>query len=262
MLGRELRRSGAAPCLLAFHGFGGSPNELQPMLDRVHDAGFAVRAPLLPGHGTSVAELQDRTFAEWLGAARTELADARAAHGSVVVLGFSMGSLVAMELALDPGAAGGVVGLVVLGNALRLSGPLRAAFGALERFGLRAPRVLVPKPRPADMVDREAAKQLGNYASHPLRAAQEVFRAGRKTLARIGELTVPTLVVHGAKDHVCPVENAYELARRIPHATLSLHANSAHVVAADLDRDAVARDVVAFVRARADELPQRRPVEP
>lgn len=238
-------RDGRAPCLVAFHGFGGTPNELQPMLDRVQDAGFAVRAPLLPGHGTAPGDLHDRTFDEWTAAAQQELAEARRTHDRVVVLGFSMGSLVALRLALDEPVAG----LVVLGNALTLARPLRAAFGALERMGVRAPRIAIPKPRPADMIDRAAAKRLGNYPSHPLRAAQQVYRAGLvlRDAVRAGRVKVPTLIVHGVHDHVCPVENAYELARHVEDATLSLHANSAHVVAADTDREAVARDVLAFL---------------
>lgn len=214
------------------------------MLTRVREAGFAVDAPLLPGHGTAVGDLQGRRFEEWVSFARIGLDRAMRTDAQVVVLGFSMGSLVAMSLALEREVAG----LIVLGNALTLSTPLRAAFGAFDLLGVRAPDVYVPKPRPADMEDQEAARRLVNYGSHPVRAAREVHRAGVALRSRVGDIRARTLILHGAKDRVCPPQNATWLASRIPHATLRIYPRSAHVVAADFDRDAVATDVVAFLR--------------
>lgn len=213
------------------------------MLGRVRDAGFPVVAPLLPGHGTEPRDLQERRFGEWLAFARDGFDEATRRHGRVVVLGFSMGSLVAMSLAVERDVAG----LVVLGNALTLARPLRAAFGALDLLKLR-PDLYVPKPRPADMEDQAAARALTNYDRHPLRAALEVHKAAAKLRREVHRIRARTLILHGAKDRVCPVENATWLAAKIPHPTVRIYPRSAHVVAADFDRDAVASDVISFLR--------------
>ena len=231
-------------CVLALHGFGGNPRELEPMLERVRAVGFDVVAPLLPGHGTEPRDLQERRFDEWVAFAREGFDDARRRYDRVVVLGFSMGSLVAMSLAVERD----VSGLVVLGNALHLSRPLRAAFGAFDLLKLRPPDLYVPKPRPADMEDQAAARALTNDDRHPLRAALEVHRAAAKLRHQVHRIQARTLILHGAKDRVCPVENATWLAAKIPHPTVRIYPRSAHVVAADYDRDAVSADVITFLR--------------
>lgn len=252
--GGDYRRPGKAPCLLAFHGFTGTTSELRPTLDAVAGAGFAVDAPLLPGHGTTPSDLQNRTFDEWLAAGR-EHRDRILLRGDALVLaGFSMGSLVALTLAAE--VTPRLAGLVVLGNAIELAVHSRLPFQLFDRFHWPVPDAYLKKPRRADMEDREAAKRLTSYDRHPLRSAMEVYRAGVRVRPLVSRITCPTLILHGARDHVCPRKNAAWVADHLGSrdVTVRIYEHSAHVVAADFDRDAVARDVVSFL--------QRLPVEP
>jgi len=52
-----IERAGHGPVVVLVHGFTGSPWELEPLVDALAGAGYAVRAPLLPGHGESPAAL-------------------------------------------------------------------------------------------------------------------------------------------------------------------------------------------------------------
>lgn len=242
-----IERDGRAPCLVAFHGFGGTTAELAPLLASVADAGFAVRAPHLPGHGTTVTELQEHSFDSWVEAARDVVRGARAAYGRVVVAGFSMGSLVATELASEVDL--GAEGLIVLGNAVTLSPILALPLALFERFGIAMPDWYLVKPRAADIRDRIAMARITTYDRHPLRAAFHVYRAGRRAYARAPLVRCPTLILHGAHDHVCPAQNARRLAHRVGthDVTVRIYDDSAHLVACDHDREAVARDVVTFL---------------
>lgn len=252
--GGDYRRPGRAPSFLAFHGFTGTTSELRPTLDAVAAAGFAVEAPLLPGHGTTPSDLQNRTFDEWLSAGRAHRDRLLARGDSLVLCGFSMGSLVALALAAETTPR--LRGLVVLGNAVELAIHSSLPFRLFDRLGLRVPDAYLKKPRRADMEDRVAAQSLTSYDRHPLRSAMEVYRAGLRVRPLVGKITCPTLVLHGAKDHVCPRKNAAWVADHVASrdVTVRVYERSAHVVAADFDRDAVARDVVGFL--------QRLPVEP
>jgi esterase/lipase len=61
---------------------------------------------------------------------------------------------------------------------------------------------------------------------------------------------VPRLTVgHGKKDLVCRPRGSKLLAEKVgsKDVTLRFYAKSAHVIAADVEREEVARDVVAFV---------------
>src|SRR5512142_375059 len=196
---------------LALHGFSGSPGELSFLLDRVAAAGFSVRAPTLPGHGTSPRDLQRRTFEDWVGFAREELASARKEHESVVVCGFSMGSLVALALAADESTQKDVSGLVLLGCALRLAPGLRAAFRIARAAKIRLPDMYLARPFGPDIRDKTLAASIGGYERHPIRAAMQVYTAGHALRARLSKVTCPTLALHGERDRVCSVDGSHDL---------------------------------------------------
>jgi carboxylesterase len=256
MLGRgqaEFFAEGRPPCVVAFHGFGGSAAELRPMLERVAEAGYAVDAALLPGHGRHVEALQEATFDDWMAAARARVQSAVERYGRVVVAGFSLGSLLAMHLASErdgaAGDAGWLAGLAVLGNAIRLRLHSSLPLGLVDRMGWSMPDVYLLKPRAGDLVDRSALPRLFSYDRHPMRSALEVYRAGARTRAIAARITCPTLVLHGRRDLVCRWTNAPWVADavRAKDVSLRIFEKSAHVLACDTERDAVAQEVTAFV---------------
>jgi carboxylesterase len=250
MLGEGVREHfapGRAPCLVALHGFGGTAAELLPLLDRVARAGFAVDAAVLPGHGTRAEHLQDATFDTWVEAARARVEAAARTHGRVALLGFSLGSLVAMQIASEQPAA--VSGLVALGNALTLRAHTSIPLGLWDRLGRPMPDLYLLKPRPADLVDKSSSHTIVTYDRHPLRAALEVYRAGIRVRRVVGRIACPTLVLHGRRDLVCSWRNATWLADRIGalDVRVRIFEQSAHVLACDGEREEVAREVVAFL---------------
>src|SRR4051794_41498192 len=59
-------------CLL-LHGFTGTPQNVRPLADYLARRGLAVSAPRLPGHGTTVADLDETGPQDWLGGAEQGL---------------------------------------------------------------------------------------------------------------------------------------------------------------------------------------------
>jgi pimeloyl-ACP methyl ester carboxylesterase len=55
------------------------------------------------------------------------------------------------------------------------------------------------------------------------------FAKGISLKGVLHRVKCPTLIVHGAKDKVCPVSEAYQMAREIPHARLEVFAEGNHV---------------------------------
>ena len=253
--GAPVRSDGRAPCVVAFHGFTGTTTEIRPMIDALAREGFAVHAPLLTGHGTHPGKLQDVTFDELVTDMEKELESARARHGHVVIAGFSLGSLVAIELAARRPA--GLLGLVLLGNALTLSPPVSAALGLVDRRGWKLPDWYLLKLWSSDIRDPAQAKRITGYDRDPLRAALEVYRAGPRARSRLGEIECPTLVLHGARDRVCPSSNVALAASGLGSRDVRtrIYAKSAHLIAADHDRSEVADAVTSFVRSLALQPP-------
>ena len=238
---------GRAPCVLGLHGFTGTASELRPLVDTIARHGYAVDVPLMAGHGDAPDALQGLGFDDWVKSARERFDALAARYGKVVLCGFSLGSLVAMHLAAERPAA--LAGLIVLGNALELHPYSSVPFAAIDRLGLRMPDWYLVKFRAADMRDRGAAAKIATYDRHPLRAAFEVYLAGKRVRREVERIVCPTLVLHGQRDLVCRPSNARWLADHVgaKDVTVRVYANSGHVVAADFDKDAVARDVVRFL---------------
>ena len=82
-------------------GFTGTPSEMRPIGEALAKRGYAVRAPLLPGHGTCVEDLAATTWPQWFAAAMDEWTDLGSRSPMRVIAGLSMGALLALHLAHD-----------------------------------------------------------------------------------------------------------------------------------------------------------------
>ena len=89
--------------VLLLHGFIGSPMDFGELPQRLADAGYRVRAPLLPGHGTRPQDMLETDAAAWLEAARRAYRELAAECDWVAIAGFSMGGTLAIRLAADDG---------------------------------------------------------------------------------------------------------------------------------------------------------------
>ena len=83
--------TGDARGALVLHGFTGNPQSMRGLALALADAGFTVEMPLLPGHGTDVADMVPTRWEDWSAAAEAAYVDWRPAATRVVVVGLSMG---------------------------------------------------------------------------------------------------------------------------------------------------------------------------
>jgi carboxylesterase len=237
-----------AGAVLAFHGYAGSPREVRVVTDAGAELGFSARAPRLPGHGPTATSLLSVGWREWAAAAQSDLLRvAQASQSKVVVAGLSLGSLLATHLAANFREQ--VSGLIVLANALHLRLLTASPLLLFERFAPLDNRFSISKKAP-DIRDPAARRAHVTYDVNPIRGAVEVLRAGRIVRAELGNVTCPTLVIHGALDRVCPPSNAYAFARALgtSDVEIAIMPRSGHIVSVDYDRQAVASRVAAFLR--------------
>ena len=239
--------AGRAPCVVVMHGFGGTATDLGPLLDGLSRAGFAYDAALMPGHGTRAELLQEQTFDAWVSAARSRAAAAAKTYGPIVLLGFSLGSLVAMQIASE--RPPWLAGLVVLGNALTLEAHSAVPLALLSHLRRPLPDLYLVKPQVADLVDKTLLETIVTYDRHPIRAALEVYRAGRRTRDVVGRIVCPTLILHARRDRVCSWHNAQWFCDHVGSrdVRVRIFENSAHVLACDEEREAVAQETLNFL---------------
>jgi carboxylesterase len=232
---------GSSPALLAFHGFGGTPLEVELIVDVARELGLAARAPLLPGHGSNVRDLAKRRWQDWVQAAEQVLDETQ---GPVVVAGLSLGALIAAHLAQR--SAERVRALLMLGNAAWLTPSTTRLLRLVESAGL--PDFTVPKLWP-DIEDRQERRAHLTYGSQPVHAALEVLRGGTEVRRVLDGVACPTLIAHGARDRVCPAVNAAALLPlfRAPEVRVVVFEKSRHIITRDVERRRVRALVKAFV---------------
>ncbi|HTV23561.1 MAG TPA: alpha/beta fold hydrolase [Polyangiaceae bacterium] len=253
-----LEAMGHGPGVLGLHGFGATPQEVDLVIEIARELGLAARAPLLPGHGTSVLDLARTRYRHWLGAAERALFALAAEHQQVIVIGSSMGSLLALDLAVDYPDV--VVGVGVLGSPIRLPWPYPSlALAAIDWLGI--PDFTLPKSGP-DILDPEGRRTQVTYSEQPAHAGNEVRRAGRRVEGRIGLVSCPAFVAHGRHDRVCPVANARivhdRLATPAAEKELLILERSHHIITRDLERGILHTRLRAFIErvsARVERAP-------
>lgn len=75
--------------VLLLHGYTGAPSEMRPLGDYLHALGYTVSCVRLPGHGTSIKDLEATTATDWYAAAEAECLELLARFDSVYVAGLS-----------------------------------------------------------------------------------------------------------------------------------------------------------------------------
>jgi pimeloyl-ACP methyl ester carboxylesterase len=220
----HVRGPAARAPLILIHGAGGTHLHWPSELRRLEAA--AVYALDLPGHGKSGGAASS-SVADKAAAVLAVLDDAR--RPRAVLGGHSMGSAIALTLALTHPER--VAGLVLVGAGAKL----RVAPEILERvekdfagvvsliidsmFGSAAPARLKELARQR-MLEVDPQVLLGDW-----RACNQF-----DVMERLGEITVPTLVVCGEEDRLTPPKYAQFLQARIAGAELRLMAGAGHMV--------------------------------
>ncbi|MEP7050389.1 MAG: alpha/beta fold hydrolase [Pseudomonadota bacterium] len=237
-----IRIAGAAPGVVAFHGFGGTTREVELCTEVAEEVGLAALARQLPGHGSHARDLAKTRFADWVAGAESAYQELAGA-GPVIAAGISMGSLVAAQLAIAHPDR--VRGLVLLANAAWLRPSL--AFALRAGGLLRVPDFLMKKGG-SDIADPEARSTQISYTADPVHAAIDLERSGRALRDRFSQIRCPTLIIHGALDRVCPVENAWRVANLLGtrDVRVVIMPRSHHIVTRDTEKAEVARELRNF----------------
>lgn len=230
--------NGAVGVLLC-HGLTGTPQSLRPWADHLAQAGYTVRLPLLPGHGTRWQDANRTTFADWLATVSQSLAELNARCRAVVVCGLSMGGTLTLRLAeLHPEAISGIV----LVNPSILS--LRADMKVLPLV-----KYFVPSLRgiASDIADPTVAED--GYDRTPLKATDSLRRAWKVVRRDLGSIRLPILLLHSATDHVVEPENSRVLlaSLRAPDVTEVVLTRSYHVATLDYDAPEIFARSVDFI---------------
>lgn len=236
------------PPMVFIHGAGGTHLHWPPQVRRI--IGQRIFALDLPGHGKSggVGSQSIADYARVL----VDFLDA-ACLNSAIFIGHSMGSAIAIMLALDFPKR--VLGLGLVGSGARL----RVAPQILESTASEAMFPLALKlindaefspsvnPRLKELAARQMTAIRPSVLHGDFLACNEF-----DVMQRLGEISIPTLILCGTEDILTPMKYSEFLRDHIPAARLVTFPGAGHMVMLEKP-EAVAKVLAEF----ADSIPYR-----
>jgi carboxylesterase len=232
---------GGSVGVVVCHGFTGTPASLRPWAEHLAAAGYTVRLPLLPGHGTSWQDTNRTRWPDWYAAIERAYAEVAARCEDVFAVGLSMGGTLATRLAeLHPDR---IAGLVLV----------NPSYGT-ERFDARFARAIgwAVRSRPGIGNDiKKPAVTEQSYGRTPVLAFASLQRLWRVVLADLGRVRAPILLYRSREDHVVEPLSARLLRAGASATTVRevVLENSYHVATLDYDAQLIFDGSVEFIRS-------------
>lgn len=231
---------------LLVHGFTGSPQGLRGLGEYLAERGIAVRAPRLPGHGTTWEDLNTRHPEEWADTVESSFHALAAERDEVFVVALSFGAALAVNFAAR--YPDRVTGLVTLAGFVHTKDPRRFFAPVIRRLTRSLPGA---GNDIADPEGREIA-----YDRLPTSGAYYMLRVLKQARRSLPAVTCPILVMHGRNDHTVPPFNAPMIYGSVASEDKELVwlERSYHVITLDYDRDEVFSRTYEFIRAHSKHL--------
>ena len=227
--------------VLLCHGFTGTTQSMRPWAEHLSAAGITVVAPRLPGHGTTIKDMNGTRFSDWYATVESSFDDLRSRCETVFAMGLSMGGTLVLRLAEE--RAGQVAGIVVVNTAL-----------ATERKDAKLlpllSKVVPAFPGIANDIKKPGMTELA-YPKLPLKAAYSLQQAWPVVRQDLPRITCPVLVYRSETDHVVEAVSGRLLLEGCTHAEERVLHDSYHVATLDNDAPTIFEGSLEFVRAHA-----------
>jgi len=193
--------------VLLVHGFTASPWEMRTAATSLRQSGFTCLAIRLPGHGTTAADLAEKSMEMWQAEIARGIRLLKRHYTRVYGMGMSSGGL----LLLEPAARGELDGVALLSPYLSL-GHWLAPFTGLLRYVIRFQH---------REISAEAARHY--YADRPIAGIYQLRRVIRKAKMLLPKVKVPTIVLSAQGDQTIAHKSAWELYRLLGSKAKSFH---------------------------------------
>lgn len=184
--------------VLFLHGFSGGPYEVQPFADYIKErTNWELSIPTFSGHGAADELAMKGYKAEhWMMEAEIAYRNLKKNVDEVIVVGFSMGGVIAMYLAIRYK----VKKLVLLSAAAKYVSPTQL---------VKDIRAMAEDFMHHQLADNELfARYKFKFKNVPLSATVEFTRVVQKTAPYMHNIKCPTFIVQGKLDGIVPFSTA------------------------------------------------------
>jgi len=238
---------GDVGCLLV-HGFTGTPYEMRSLGERLRREGHSVGGIRLAGHATRVEDLAQCRWTDWYRSVEEGFEQLSQHSSRVVVVGLSMGALLAVRLAVQH--ASQVAAVVLLSASFELTNRWATRLGPVVRsvLPLFPESLRYLNKGGSDIADPVERMQRPTYQRLPLRGVAELIDLQRRARAWLPSVEQPVLAIHARQDHTAPLSNLDLLETTIGDLRRALILEeSYHVITVDRERELVEAEVTRFI---------------
>ncbi len=247
--------------IVLVHGLGEHSGRYDHLVARLVGEGYAVHTADHRGHGRSdgpraLIEDMDDVVADI-----DALMDRTVAAGPgvpVFMLGHSMGGLIALRYALaHQERLAGLILSAALAQLEAVPKALELVGRALSVIAPRAPLIAVNPAlvsRDSAVVEAYRSDPLVHHGKVPARTAVQLADAVERFPSTVGAITVPTLILYGTADGLCPPAGSVMLSERIGAADLTVKAYEGlfHEILNEPERETVLDDIAEWLAARVN----------
>jgi esterase/lipase len=198
--------------VLLVHGFATTPADLRGYAEHLRDRGYTVLGLRLPGHGTSILDLEARHRSEWLAALHEGYGILAELCDEVSAIGFSTGGALALQL-----AAGKPEKLIRVAS---VAAPLEVQNKKMKYVpvGMILRAILEIIPGLTDVLrfhtyDRDITGTV--YHRVPVSALNQLRLTIADMWGCLPRVSVPVLVLQGLLDRTVVPESAVRIFRRL-----------------------------------------------
>lgn len=247
--------------MLMVHGIGEHSGRYEHVGRAFAAVGFDVLAYDQRGFGASGGERGHvDAFDEFLDDVEPLIAERRSLGVPVILLGHSLGGLVATAHLVSERPQPDMAVLSSPALAAELPGWQRVGAPVL---GALLPKLKIPADFDGSILSRDPQVQ-SDYENDPLRVPSSTARLGREILRTMASVStsldrvrVPTYVLHGAEDTLVPVDASQPL-ESLPNVTRRVWPDLRHECLNEPERDEVIAEVVAWLDQQLDPSAQER----
>ena len=239
-----LFEAGGVGCLL-LHGWGGTCDSMRYLGNRLHEAGITAFAPLLPGHGTSAAQLASTHAGDWVHAAEDHLLALHDLCPTVFVAGLSMGAIMTLYL--------GEVFPEIIRGIVPINGGVYVENPDLARMAFRRDLPdIVPSWDDSILLKDRSVTEVA-YQQMARSTIVDALGLAKVVEEMLPELEVPVVFLQSKDDRVMPPGNAQYMAERVGSSDkeVIILQSSYHVATMDYDKDVVAEEIIGFIKSHA-----------
>jgi carboxylesterase len=226
--------------VLVVHGFTGNPGSMRGLAQAFAAAGFTVELPLLPGHGTSVDDMLQTTWADWSSAAEAAYSELAGRCEKVVVAGLSMGGTLTVWLASRHPE---IAGIVCVNPAVE---PPAESFVEMMQGMADTGAATIPG------IGSDIAKpgiSEGAYEGTPIAPLLSLLAAQADLAEHLADIRCPVLLFTSPQDHVVPPSSSDFLAARVAGPVERVTCErSYHVATMDFDAEDIEQRSVDFAK--------------